>query len=111
MFTPVSRSLLGQRLPRMAPRAARVPGLQRAISQMPFQARAILATFPATMHYYSPHRLSSLFDYREMASRPDDLPDEAVSVADDGLVYPLVGTPSPHYPTLVCWDMTIPRLG
>ncbi|KAK4139011.1 hypothetical protein BT67DRAFT_438320 [Trichocladium antarcticum] len=100
MFAPVSRSLLGQRLPRRAPRAARVPRLQRAISQMPLQSRAVLATFPATMHYYSPHRLSSLFDCSEKASRPDDLRDEAVSVADDGLVYPRVGTPSPHDPTL-----------
>ncbi|KAK4151341.1 hypothetical protein C8A00DRAFT_17223 [Chaetomidium leptoderma] len=87
MLTPVSRSLLGQRLPRMAPRA-RVPRLRCAISQMPFQARAIFATFPATMHYYSPHRLSSLFDCREKDSRPDDLRDEAVYVADNGLVYP-----------------------
>jgi hypothetical protein len=59
------------------------------------------------MHYYSPHRLSSLFDCREKASRPDDLPDEAVSVADDGLVYPCVGAPSPHDPMLVCWDIII----
>ena len=101
MLSPVSRSLLGQRLARMAPRA-RVPLLRRAISQMPFQARANYAAFPATMHYYSPHRVSSLFDCREMDSRPDDLHDEAVYVADDGLVYPRVTIPWPHNPMLVC---------
>ncbi len=107
MLTPVSRSLLGQRLPRMTP-LARVPLLRRAISQIPFQARAVYAAFPATMRYYSPHRVSSLFDCREMDSRPNDLRGEAVSVADDGLVYPRVQTPSPHNPMLVCWTSSSP---
>lgn len=60
------------------------------------------------MHYYSPHRLSSLFDCREMDSRPDDLRDEAVYVADDGLVYPRVEAPSPQDPMLVCWTSSCP---
>ncbi len=101
MLTPVMRSLLAQRLAHMAPRAC-VPLLRRAISQMPSEARAIYAAFPATMHYYSPHRVSSLFDCREMDSHPDDLRAEAVYVADDGLVYPRVKSPSPHNPMLVC---------
>ncbi|KAJ4286888.1 hypothetical protein N0V88_007902 [Collariella sp. IMI 366227] len=96
MLSPVSRSLLGQRLRRMAPRA-RVLRLGRTVSQMLFQASAaIYATFPAIMHYYSPHRISSLFDCRENDSRPDDIRDEAVYVADDGLVYPRVRTPSSY---------------
>ncbi len=56
------------------------------------------SAFPATLHHYSPRRVSSLFDNSiEEDSRPDDLScDNAVEVAEDGLVYPGVAVPAPH---------------
>ncbi|KAL2173073.1 uncharacterized protein P884DRAFT_252692 [Thermothelomyces heterothallicus CBS 202.75] len=78
------RTLVGQRIARarVAP-LARLPLLHRQ-----FRAKAIYSAFPATLHYYSPRRVSSLFDIKEKDSRPDDLPNEGVNVAPDGLVYP-----------------------
>jgi hypothetical protein len=59
-----------------------------AISQVPLNATTVYTAFLATLHYNNPHRVSSLFDCREKPSRPDGLLDEAVYVADNGLVYP-----------------------
>jgi len=78
-----------------------MPRLCRAISQVPLNPTAVYTAFPATLHYYSPHRVSSLFDCREKPSRPDDLLDEAVYVADNGLVYPCVEKPSRYNPLFV----------
>lgn len=55
-----------------------------------YSVKAIYSSFPATLHYYSPRRPSTLFDHKEIDSRPDDLHDESVSVEKDGLVYPTV---------------------
>jgi len=78
-----------------------MPHLCRATSQVPLNATAVYAAFPATLHYYSPRRVSSLYDCREKPSRPDDLLAEAVYVADNGLVYPCVKKPSRHNPLYV----------
>lgn len=102
MFANAARSLLGQQLQHLAP-WARVTRLRSHMSQMRFKARAIYATFPATMHYYSLHRVSTLFDCKQKDSRPDDLDDEAVYVAENGLVYPPVRDPWSRDLNLVCW--------
>jgi len=53
-----------------------------------FSVKAICSSFPASLAYYSPRHKSSLFDHKENDSRPNDLYDEGVVVARDGLVYP-----------------------
>ncbi|KAF9876296.1 hypothetical protein CkaCkLH20_06239 [Colletotrichum karsti] len=55
---------------------------------------AIYSSFPATLHYYSPHLNSSLFDNEENDKRPDDIYDEAVIVDKDGTVFPAVSKTS-----------------
>ena len=103
MLGPVSRSLLRQRMPQVGrrlctPRPYGMLPLGRPIPQVPRNATAVYAAFPATLHHYSPRRFSSLYDCIEKSSRPDDLIGQAVYVADDGLVYPYVEKPSPHSP-------------
>jgi hypothetical protein len=83
------------------PRAYSMPPLGRTISQVPLKDTGVYTAFPATMHYYSPHRVSSLYDCREKPSRPDELIVEAVYVSDNGLVYPCVKRPSRHDPLYV----------
>ena len=85
-----------------------MPHLCRSISQVPLNATAAYAAFPATLHYYSPHRVSSLYDCREKPSRPDDLLDEAVYVADNGLVYPCVEKPSRFNPLYISQTLLSP---
>jgi len=60
--------------------------LQRRV----FSVKAIYSSFPASLVYYSPRHRSSLFDHKEHESRPDDLYEEGVLIAQDGLVYPSV---------------------
>ncbi len=55
-----------------------------------FSVKAIYSSFPASLAYYSPRHRSSLFDHKENESRPDDLYDESIAIAQDGLVYPSV---------------------
>ncbi|KAK3374396.1 hypothetical protein B0T24DRAFT_293553 [Lasiosphaeria ovina] len=55
-----------------------------------FAVKAIHSSFPASLAYYSPQHKSRLFDYSEADIHPDDLDDEGVVVAEDGLVYPSV---------------------
>ncbi len=104
MLGPVSRSLLGSRMASRArvPRALVPPLCRRNISQLPPDAMAVYTAFPATLHYYSPHRVSSLYDCREKESRPYSLVQQAVYLADNGLVYPRVRRAVPHDPLLVC---------
>lgn len=59
-----------------------------------FSVRAVYSSFPATLTYYRPKQLSSLFDHAENDSRPDDPYDEGVVIASDGLVYPGVNKTS-----------------
>jgi hypothetical protein len=51
---------------------------------------AIHSRFPATLHYYRRAKRPSLFDRKEIGNRPQDLYDDGVEVAGDGLVYPKV---------------------
>ncbi|KAG6009336.1 hypothetical protein E4U21_002644 [Claviceps maximensis] len=53
---------------------------------------SIHSSFPATLSYYRPKNLSSLYDIAELDSRPDDLYHEGVRIAPNGLVYPGVET-------------------
>ncbi|KAK0701838.1 hypothetical protein B0T26DRAFT_659652, partial [Lasiosphaeria miniovina] len=50
-------------------------------------------SFSASLAYYSSQHKSRLFDYSETDIHPDDLDDEGVVVAEDGLVYPSVSSP------------------
>ncbi|KAK3901357.1 hypothetical protein C8A05DRAFT_44988 [Staphylotrichum tortipilum] len=78
-----------------------VPPLgRRAISQVLLNAMAVYTAFPATLHYYSPHRVSSLYNCREKETRPYSLVYQAVCVGDNGFVYPRVRSPVPHDPLL-----------
>ncbi len=112
MFAPASRAfLLRQRLPRAGPALflplarvmrlpARPPRLRWQSSSTP---HVVHSAFPATLYHYSPRRVSSLFD-RSIPEddRPEDLSGEnAVTVADDGLVHPGVEVPTP-YVALAC---------
>ncbi len=87
MFAPARQTLLllRQRLPRVA-KLASAPRLRRQIST--FRARAIYTAFRATLHYFNPHRVSRLFDKKGMPNHPDSLHNQAVALAEDGLVYP-----------------------
>jgi hypothetical protein len=85
MFYQVSRAVVSRRLPISA-------GCRRQ-----FSVRAIYSAFPATLLYYSPHRRSSLYDHREVDSRPDDLYEEGIILAKDGLVYPTANNNSGWY--------------
>ena len=67
-----------------------MPRLRRQIS-FDLKPKAIDSAFPVTLHYYSPHRTSSLFDLKEKDSRPYSLQAEVVNMTKDGLVYPSVG--------------------
>ncbi|RXG48516.1 hypothetical protein VDGE_10141 [Verticillium dahliae] len=51
-------------------------------------AKAIYSSFPATLHYYAPKPVSSLFDSKEKDERPHDISAEGVTVEPSGLVYP-----------------------
>ncbi|KAK3896791.1 hypothetical protein C8A05DRAFT_48322 [Staphylotrichum tortipilum] len=82
------------------PRTSMARLYRRAISQVPPNAMAIYTAFPATLYYYSPHRVSNLYDCREMESRPYGLIDQAVCVANNGLVYPRFRSAVPHDPLL-----------
>ncbi|KAH8709598.1 hypothetical protein HC256_009512 [Beauveria bassiana] len=53
-----------------------------------FSPLAIHSRFPATLHYYRRANRPSLFDRKEIGNRPQDLYDDGVEVAADGLVYP-----------------------
>ncbi|OAA51129.1 hypothetical protein BBO_01076 [Beauveria brongniartii RCEF 3172] len=53
-----------------------------------FSPLAIHSRFPATLHYYRRANRPSLFDRKEIGNRPQDLYDDGVEVAGDGLVYP-----------------------
>ncbi|KAM3506502.1 hypothetical protein MY10362_002311 [Beauveria mimosiformis] len=53
-----------------------------------FSPLAIHSRFPATLHYYRRANRPSLFDRKEIDNRPQDLYDDGVEVAGDGLVYP-----------------------
>ncbi|KAK8149046.1 hypothetical protein G3M48_008410 [Beauveria asiatica] len=55
-----------------------------------FSPLAIHSRFPATLHYYRRANRPSLFDRKEIGNRPQDLYDDGVEVAGDGLVYPKV---------------------
>jgi hypothetical protein len=59
-----------------------------------FSVRAIYSSFPATLHYYSPRHKSALFDHKGYDNRSQELFEEAVTVAKDGLVYPTVNAAS-----------------
>ena len=65
MFPVASRSLIGQR-------ALLVPRLRRQIS-FDLKPKAIDSAFPVTLHYYSPHRTFSLFDFKKNNTRPYSL--------------------------------------
>ncbi|KAJ0160969.1 hypothetical protein CTA2_7000 [Colletotrichum tanaceti] len=67
---------------------------QKTRAHRRFSAKAIYSSFPATLHYYSPRRTSTLFDHSENDTRPYDLFDEGVNVDKSGLVYPAVTTNS-----------------
>ncbi|KAK1766564.1 hypothetical protein QBC33DRAFT_104820 [Phialemonium atrogriseum] len=54
-----------------------------------FSTKAIYSSFPATLHYYSPQRSSSLYERKESGSPPEDIFDEGVTLKH-GLVYPAV---------------------
>lgn len=69
-------------------RGARLPPKRQ------FSVKAVYSSFPATLTYYRPKQLSSLFDHAENDSRPDDPYDEGVVIASDGLVYPGVNKTS-----------------
>ncbi|KJR80321.1 uncharacterized protein SPSK_10664 [Sporothrix schenckii 1099-18] len=64
------------------------PGIFRAVRYRPFTVKAIYSSCPASLAYDRPRCRPSLFDHKENESRPHDLYDEGVIVADDGLVYP-----------------------
>lgn len=58
------------------------------VQRRAFSVKAIYPSFPASLSYYSPRQKLSLFDHKEDESRANDLYDEGVLVARDGLVYP-----------------------
>ncbi len=70
------------------------------VQRRAFSAKAIYSSFPTSLAYYSPRQKSNLFDHKENESRPDDLYDEGVIVARDGLVYPGVDKHSGRCSTL-----------
>ncbi|KAH6640659.1 hypothetical protein F5144DRAFT_561218 [Chaetomium tenue] len=59
-----------------------------------FSVKAIYSSFPATLHYYSPQKKVVLFDHKGSDNRSQELFEEAVTVAKDGLVYPTVNAAS-----------------
>lgn len=59
-----------------------------------FSVKAIYSSFPATLHYYSPRHKSALFDHKGYGNRSRELFEEAVTVAEDGFVYPSVNAAS-----------------
>lgn len=77
-----------------------MPRLRRQMSS--FMARNLYQIFPATLHYYNPRSVSSLYDSRERGDPTHEMYSEAVYVSKNGLVYPAVGNCLLADPALVC---------
>lgn len=106
MFAPARQTLLllRQRLPRVAPRLS-MPRLRCHLQMSTAKEWDIYTAFPATLYHYNTHGVPFLYDNKERPNRPDDLHDQAVNVAEDGLVYPAVGLAFCRDPILVCGNV------
>ncbi|KAK2599130.1 hypothetical protein QQS21_005391 [Conoideocrella luteorostrata] len=66
------------------------PRIQCFVERRFFSAKAIYASFPCTLHYYSPRKTSSLYNQEDKNTRPYRIVDEEVKVSNNGLLYPAV---------------------
>ncbi|KAL7917210.1 hypothetical protein ACQKWADRAFT_307339 [Trichoderma austrokoningii] len=66
------------------------PRLQCFVERRNFTVKAINASFPCTLHYYSPRQTPILYDQAEKNPPPHGIVDEEVIVSQNGLVYPAV---------------------
>lgn len=89
---------------RASPLSVIRPRLQCFVERRHFSVKAIYASFPCTLHYYSPRQISSLYDQADKNPPPYGIVDEEVTVSKDGLVYPAVKATSSWSTLKMVWQ-------